>query len=92
MLESVATSTNYCVPVPLNAFIRLIDSEGINGKLPHDKYLSTRLDKMMGVWDVDYNGHFGSHIFFRLDKEYDNPATHEAIHNLIRECCKLKNL
>lgn len=85
MLESVVSSTNYLVQVPMDAFIRIMNSEGINGTLPPERFLSRRLDKMMGVWDTEYNGHFGSHIFFRLDKEYDKPETHEAIHNLIRE-------
>ena len=84
-LVSEPSATNYTVAVPLNWFIRLTDAER---KRPLDDHLADRLDKLMGVYDTDYSGHYGSHIFFKLEKEYDTPETHEAIHKLIKDCCK----
>ena len=45
--------------------------------------LSGMLDKIEGVSDADYNGHFGPYIFFNLDTEDDSPAKRVEILTLI---------
>lgn len=46
-------------------------------------YLSGILDHIEGVSDADYNGHFGSYVFFNLDAENDTPEKREEIKTLI---------
>ena len=50
--------------------------------------LSGILDTIEGVSDADYNGHFGSYIFFNLDCEDDSPEKRVEILTLIMDYIK----
>ena len=41
------------------------------------------LEKIPGVENVDYNGHFGMFIFLTIEKQYDNDNTLRAISEII---------
>ena len=41
------------------------------------------LEKLDGVYNVDYNRHFGLYIFVSIEKEYDNDKTLLAISEII---------
>lgn len=45
--------------------------------------LSTLLDRIEGVSDTDYNGHFGSFLYFTIDSEFNTPEKHVEIGTLI---------
>ena len=45
--------------------------------------LWAELQKIPGVRDVDYNGHFGLYVFLTVDKEYDNDKTLYAISDVM---------
>ena len=45
--------------------------------------LSTLLDNIEGVSDTDYNGMFGSFLFFTISADFDNDAKREEIRLLI---------
>jgi len=49
------------------------------------KCLTERMDSLDGVEYSDHSGHFGNQVFFRLDIEHDNEATHSKIYALIAE-------
>ena len=41
------------------------------------------LGKIVGVLDVDYNGHFGNYIYIEVDVDHDISATWNLIYTLI---------
>lgn len=43
------------------------------------------MDKIDGVSDTDYNGHFGANIFFTLDMEYDEVTTLGEVKKIIKK-------
>lgn len=47
------------------------------------EYLFELLNKIEGVSDTDYNGHFGPYVFFNLDAVDDSPEKREEIRTLI---------
>ena len=47
------------------------------------EYLFELINKVEGVSNSDYNGHFGPYVFFDLDAENDSPAKREEIKTLI---------
>jgi len=79
---SEPTDTKYSVEIGIQATLRCLEKDK---ELGHTNTLSDRIDKVMGVYDGNYDGHFGPYIFYTVEKEYDTPATHAAIHKLIRE-------
>ena len=86
-LKAEVTRRSYCVEIPLNAMMRLLESER-TGILPLGVMLSEKMEEIEGVSDVDYNGHFGSNVFYTVDDEDDTPELHEGIFDLIRTACK----
>ena len=65
--KKVATSTKYVIAYGLENFIKMSDIE-----LDGEKSLYDQLDKIIGVLDVEYNGHFGPNIFIEVDSDFDN--------------------
>ena len=45
--------------------------------------LSTLLDRIEGVSDTDYNGHFGLFLYFTIDAEHNTPEKRVEIGTLI---------
>ncbi len=43
------------------------------------------IDDIDGVDNVDYSGHFGPSIYYRVDSDYDNEELHAKIRQTIRE-------
>lgn len=83
-LEPVAVC--YAVEVSLDAFERLLKREPWD--CPVEKMLSTRLDRVPGVSKAEYNGHYGSNIFFTLDSDRDKPRIHARIIRLIEHATR----
>jgi hypothetical protein len=75
-LECAAKS--YSIEIPLADFIRLEQYENPFKGFKEDA-LSTILDRIEGVDDTKYNGHFGPYIYLRIEIEHDTPRTHKAI-------------
>lgn len=46
-------------------------------------HVGQMLDNLPGVFDVDFNGHFGSYIYLSIEKEFDNDKTLHAISEII---------
>ena len=51
----------------------------------HDQDLAGLIDKIEGVDDCDYNGHFGMKIFYRVEKQHDTPTLHSKIGKMINK-------
>jgi len=48
-----------------------------------EHYIEDELLKIPGVFNVDYNGHFGSFLFLSVEKEHDNDNTLFKISDVI---------
>ncbi len=83
-LKAECTRREYAVEIPVDAMLRLLESER-TGKLPLGVMLSEKLEEFDGVSNVDYDGHFGANVFYRVDSEDDTPELHESIYALIRK-------
>jgi hypothetical protein len=52
-----------------------LGNEGIDGMI----------DGIDGVDEIEYNGHFGNCIYFRVSKEFDTRTTHKAIEKVLKD-------
>lgn len=75
--RSERTDAGYAVEVPVDGFIAIERAERFGGM--EGVSLGERLLRVPGVSDVEYNGHFGNLIHFRLVAEHDRPETHRAV-------------
>lgn len=83
MLKREATQTQYTIPIDLK---QVMDIDNKHENAPDwnwDNYLNNHLDKIEGVFDTDYNGHFGNYIFINVLAEFDTPKTWEDIESTI---------
>ena len=72
------TSSHYCVAVSAERLLRIIEADDqLNDSL------LDRLQQIGGVYDVDYNGHFGLFVYLAIEVDYDTPTTHKAVIDVI---------
>lgn len=67
-----ATSKAYCIPVGIGLFRAISQTEF--DRQVDDETLLDRLSKVDGVFDIEYDGHFGPHLFFSLETQHDTLA------------------
>ena len=83
-MEFQVTSTSYCIEVTVDQFRKIIDRENEQqNDGDWENGLNNQLEEIEGVEDVDYNGHFGANIFFRMTAEVDERETKFAIKKVI---------
>ena len=82
-LKTTVTARSYEVEIGVPAMLRLLNREGINSKHKGPS-LSEEIDRIMGVYDTDYDGHFGPSIFYKLEDKYEAQGVHEQVFSLIR--------
>jgi hypothetical protein len=76
--------TQYCINVDLKLIVAHDNAE--QEADDWDGVLSTRLDRIEGVFDTNYNGHFGNYIWVTIATEHDNLATWKEIERRISLC------
>lgn len=69
MLKAVAWKTSYTIDVTIEELEKIEEA----GRLYE------LLGAILGVSNVDYDGHFGPHIFLDVEKEDDNTDTWDKI-------------
>lgn len=85
MLTFEPTFTRYCIEIEAKAFTAMLDAEEILGRGEPMDSLSDSLEKLPGVNEVEYNGHFGANVFLSLDSDIDSPAAREALGVVIEQ-------
>lgn len=80
-LKAEVTARKYAITVPIDGFIRMLNKE--RERKGNEQMLSELIDDYMGVYDADYNGHFGSNVFYTVEAEYDCPELHANIIKLV---------
>jgi len=73
------TSRSFSIPITMDEY-DVIDH---NERLAGSTEVGEMLAEIPGVYDVDYNGHFGLYIYLTIEKEYDNDQTLNAISEII---------
>lgn len=98
MLKFEATQTSYAIEIDEHRFLDLLDSESYvtenaaynNG----NETLFKKLNDLPGIFDIDYNGHFGSAVYLKIDIDDDTDELKAQISNIIEKhlkwCSKLK--
>ena len=79
-METVLIANSYRVELSLNDFKKIIDTDEKNS---FEKTLCCRLEKA-GCSYIEYDGHFGSCVFFTIDTEIKL----ETIVNIIKDYIK----
>lgn len=84
-LKSEVVARKYSVAIPMDAMLRLLDRESIKNIGDYGPTLSSEMDDIMGVYESDYDGHFGAAIYYTVEVGYDSPELHQAVYDLIRK-------
>lgn len=85
MIEKEITARQYTIKIDLKA---IMDSDAFyENENQMDEMLYFKLDKLEGVSNVDYNGHFGNYIWLTVDAQYDNDELWKKIDSIIT--CRL---
>jgi len=85
-MKFVETNKQFCVELTVEEFTKIMDRE-TEQENDHDwdNHLYQELNKIDGVDDTDYNGHFGPNIFFSLDVQFNEAKTIEAVKKIIEK-------
>lgn len=88
-MKFTETMKQFCVELTKEEFIKILDKEKEQeNNNDWDNHLFNELNKIDGVDDTDYNGHFGANIFFSFDVDYDEAATMKAVKKVIEKWVK----
>ena len=88
------SSFNAAIDMDDEDFLAIINAESFNSMRFDDcpKDLEQKLGALPGVSDIEFNGHFGPSVFFRLDCEetdsVDPLAIAKVIKDHVKECKK----
>jgi hypothetical protein len=83
-MKFIQTAIQYCIELSSITFTAIVDEDSRReNEGDYDNHLVHELEKIDGVDRVDYNGHFGSNIFFTLDLEYEIDPTIKTIRKVI---------
>jgi hypothetical protein len=73
------TSRSFQIPITMDEYdvIDHCERDDINANVRE------MLEEIPGVYNVDYNGHFGLYIFVSIERDHDNDETLHAISEII---------
>jgi len=71
-------STNYMVDVPSEKLIKIMHKDD-SCHVP----LYIHLSQIKGIFSIEYDGHYGPHIFFSIEIENDDAETWKLIYDAI---------
>ena len=74
--EREATSTSYCIGIAVKMFRAITQAEFEGG---FEGTLGDRLEKIDGVFRVEYNGHFGANLFLNVESDHNTSAKWKEI-------------
>lgn len=80
-LKAEVNARQYVISFSVDGMFRLLNKE--RERLGSETMLSEKIDDYMGVYDCDYNGHFGANVFYTVEAEYDCPELHANIIKLV---------
>lgn len=75
-------STRYTLYITRKELLKILANDG---EQHLDDYLFSLLNKLPGVVDTDYDGHFGPHIFVTIEHEFDTEENWKVIEQTIAD-------
>lgn len=96
-LAFVTTQRSYSIEIGTGRALDLLDSESyVTNQAafePGAQTLCEKLESIPGVRDVEYDGHFGPHVFLTIEDEHDSNAAKaqiaEVIEGHLKWCAQL---
>jgi hypothetical protein len=90
-----ASFTSYSIDMEVEDFLAVTKAEHISRDqlIPDTETISARLEgihlkidpEVQGIDCVEYNGHFGAAIHYRVDTDEDTPQLHAAVAHIITD-------
>lgn len=80
-LVAQVTAKKYCVDVTINDMARILE---LDDRLDYGTSLQKQLEGF-GCYEVDYDAHFGPHVFYTLTEEDNNDEVQANILKCISE-------
>lgn len=90
MFDIAATATCYALETTIKDLVRIIKRDCKGGN-ENRKELHEILDSIDGVDQVEYNGHFGPYIFFRVSCDFDNDAVLAKVSDTVKNYLEICN-
>jgi hypothetical protein len=86
-VKKMMVSVEYALTVDNDIFSKILDKDDEAGDFTET--LSQQLmETLDGVSEVDYDGHFGPHIYIHLDPKFDYSSTWFAVYKIINDYVK----
>lgn len=76
--KPVVTEIYYSIKVGVEDFKKFMTFE-----CPNDKKLTDQLEEITGVSELNWGGHFGPYVYFRID--FETQEDHDAALKLVQE-------
>lgn len=83
MGKLTCTHRSYRLDITKAQMLALLDSEGFLKPDPKGGTLLSKLDKLPGVSDIEYNGHYGAAVYFTIDADNDSADFRAGVKDLI---------
>lgn len=81
MYNHSKTAISYCLEIPKEDFLLILADDGLKGF----GYTNAFLNNIKEIFDVEFNGHFGSAIYYSVSVDDDKTSLHKKIKKGIRE-------
>lgn len=82
-INFVPGSTWYSIPLPVDVFRAILSKDTAQDTF--EECLYHKLGEIEGVYQVDYDGHFGSQIEVQIETELDTKFTRFEIEQTIKD-------
>jgi hypothetical protein len=88
-LVAERTASTYAIAITPRQMLKMLATESdwaqdVDRNL-YDDTLWGKLLEVTGVDDVEYSGHFGEFVHFKVEAEHDTPDTHKKVVEVILE-------
>jgi hypothetical protein len=84
MLKRECTQLSYEIPVA--DLLKIMDHDSkLENNNDWDNHVSHLINRIEGVDNCDYNGHFGHYVFVEIAADFDNEATWAEIEKVLKE-------
>jgi len=83
MFTTECVSRTYCMEMPKEDFLKIMERD--NEADSEEDVLCYKLEKIAGLFSIDYNGHFGPVIYYSVFAEHDNGKTSNLIEKTVKD-------
>ena len=84
MFKKSVVSTTYCIELSIEEMLKVLNNDTSAEDDEDEELLVEELASIDGVFDVDYNGHFGPVVYLALEDQHDTEDIWEEIFACIK--------